>query len=501
MPARRINAQSEQRRVLNSIKKSVTAHPWLCLALMLFWTWLNLAIQGPFFFPPVMLDSGFMFLTWSAPIAASALAYFILSVGLKRTSRVFREKWYIGSVAGLMAIGALLCFLWIQVFGAALDTIPGIVLYISGSIAIGFGTALLMIEWGRIFGYLGPQEVLYQGIVAMLCSAVLVGALSFAPIIVGQLIFVLVPIPLAICLYRALCDLPRKNLYQHGLDATLKVPNKFLITAFLHGLSLGVLFGSLLVIGDQATGSLFAAISFVIAALLLLLTALFVKMDFNHLIYQIGFGITATGAFLIAIIADVPLVGISFQLVGFCYVHLVMWGLCSYLTKNFRLPAIWVVSLPTCCLMIGQLLGGNISNILTQRPDMFYWIQIMAMVMVFVLLMASLFMFSNRNLTTGWGLVLPSQRLTSDSSLESVAQQLTIENNITPREAEIFLLMARGRNRRVISEELVVSEETIKSHINSIYRKLDIHSQQELLDLVEDYMAKLPDANPTTVFK
>ena len=36
----------------------------------------------------------------------------------------------------------------------------------------------------------------------------------------------------------------------------------------------------------------------------------------------------------------------------------------------------------------------------------------------------------------------------------------------------------------VISEKLFVSENTVKSHVKSIYQKLGIHVRSELIDLV-----------------
>lgn len=47
-------------------------------------------------------------------------------------------------------------------------------------------------------------------------------------------------------------------------------------------------------------------------------------------------------------------------------------------------------------------------------------------------------------------------------------------------------LLFRGRNKKRISEDLGLAEETIKSHMANIYRKLLVHSQQELIDLVEE---------------
>lgn len=56
---------------------------------------------------------------------------------------------------------------------------------------------------------------------------------------------------------------------------------------------------------------------------------------------------------------------------------------------------------------------------------------------------------------------------------------------LSPRQTEIFLLLAKGRNVQFIKDELVLSTPTVKSHVYNIYQKMGVHSHQELLDLVE----------------
>ncbi len=49
------------------------------------------------------------------------------------------------------------------------------------------------------------------------------------------------------------------------------------------------------------------------------------------------------------------------------------------------------------------------------------------------------------------------------------------------------MLVAKGRNADYIQQSLTISTHTAKTHIANIYHKLDVHSMQELLDLVEKY--------------
>ncbi|MEG0989282.1 MAG: LuxR C-terminal-related transcriptional regulator, partial [Gordonibacter sp.] len=56
------------------------------------------------------------------------------------------------------------------------------------------------------------------------------------------------------------------------------------------------------------------------------------------------------------------------------------------------------------------------------------------------------------------------------------------DREVTQRESEVMLLLSEGKTRRAICEELSVSPDTVKTHVRSIYRKLAVHSQQELVD-------------------
>lgn len=63
---------------------------------------------------------------------------------------------------------------------------------------------------------------------------------------------------------------------------------------------------------------------------------------------------------------------------------------------------------------------------------------------------------------------------------------------LSPRETDVLRYLAKGRNAAYIQNKLTISPHTVKSHIYSIYRKTDIHSQQSLMDFVEDYPVSVP---------
>lgn len=70
---------------------------------------------------------------------------------------------------------------------------------------------------------------------------------------------------------------------------------------------------------------------------------------------------------------------------------------------------------------------------------------------------------------------------------DSIAERcdvLAAQYRLTPRETEVFKLLAQGRTRAYIQEELVLSVSTVKTHVSHIYAKLGVHDRQGMMDLV-----------------
>ena len=72
-----------------------------------------------------------------------------------------------------------------------------------------------------------------------------------------------------------------------------------------------------------------------------------------------------------------------------------------------------------------------------------------------------------------------------ERSIEEQCAELGSACGLTERETEIFAMLARGRNGQFVMDHYVVSRNTVKSHVKHIYAKLGVHSQQELIDLME----------------
>ncbi|WP_255467330.1 response regulator transcription factor [Raoultibacter phocaeensis] len=74
---------------------------------------------------------------------------------------------------------------------------------------------------------------------------------------------------------------------------------------------------------------------------------------------------------------------------------------------------------------------------------------------------------------------------------DAVAKRYDLSN----RQKEVLVMLAKGRNAEYITEKLVISSHTAKAHIYNIYQKTGVHSRQELMDLVEEMEIELPGSD------
>ena len=86
---------------------------------------------------------------------------------------------------------------------------------------------------------------------------------------------------------------------------------------------------------------------------------------------------------------------------------------------------------------------------------------------------------------SGTGLTLAEAR---ELAIDRACARLSEAGDLSEREQEVLALLARGRTRPYIREQLCISTNTIATHNRHIYEKLQVHSKQELLDLVEREM-------------
>jgi DNA-binding NarL/FixJ family response regulator len=67
--------------------------------------------------------------------------------------------------------------------------------------------------------------------------------------------------------------------------------------------------------------------------------------------------------------------------------------------------------------------------------------------------------------------------MSNRASISARTSRRTVDARLIARELEVLQLSATGRPRRQIADELTLSEATVETHLEHIYRKLGAHDR------------------------
>jgi DNA-binding NarL/FixJ family response regulator len=106
-----------------------------------------------------------------------------------------------------------------------------------------------------------------------------------------------------------------------------------------------------------------------------------------------------------------------------------------------------------------------------------------------------------RVIAQGDALLAPSvtKRLIQEFSRSGAAQRAAPASleELTPRELEVFKLIARGMSNAEIAAELVVSETTVKTHVARVLMKLGVRDRVQAVVLAYESGVVAPGARPS----
>lgn len=167
---------------------------------------------------------------------------------------------------------------------------------------------------------------------------------------------------------------------------------------------------------------------------------------------------------------------------------LMYFVLVSLATKN-NMNALVVLTWGNAMASLGTVVGANLGRLVNQYYALDHGILstisafIVFGLVVYILATQRNFSFSDTIRKVAAASPVPRGERSADFDRRCIV--LAEQAKLTARESEIFALLAQGRNARFIQEKLVVSYNTVKTHVSHIYAKLDVHTHQELIDLVE----------------
>lgn len=106
-------------------------------------------------------------------------------------------------------------------------------------------------------------------------------------------------------------------------------------------------------------------------------------------------------------------------------------------------------------------------------------------VMVALIVLFSQYSFANK---TSFNEYFSPAEKSTERRLDAALDALCEGRGITPREREVLAYTAQGYTMKATAEKLVISLDTVRTHSKSIFRKLGVHSKQEVIDFVNSYL-------------
>lgn len=225
--------------------------------------------------------------------------------------------------------------------------------------------------------------------------------------------------------------------------------------------------------------------------LLALVVLLFAKRAGVYTLLNMALPLVALGLVL-ASFSDFKALFVVMLNVGYALASVVIAAFVANGSYRHGVPVLQSAGLVRACMIGGVLAGGAIARGLSESSAE-------ASLLVSVLMVCAL-----AGAVISWamdrriGLDVESESLaveareekkgadkgaTAEGLLESITKrsgELSAEYGLSSRETEVLIYLALGWSARMIEEKLVLSNSTVKTHTRHIYRKMGIHSRNEL---------------------
>lgn len=172
---------------------------------------------------------------------------------------------------------------------------------------------------------------------------------------------------------------------------------------------------------------------------------------------------------------------------GYDLFYAALWPLYSYLVRYSTFNYYWLPVIGAFGSYLGRALGLVCARVFDAEvfPGLseFRWLAVS--ILLFGSMLLAIAFYGRNNMRSGWGSVVLRANAVSDDARSSSCETLAAMAGMTAREKSVFTLLAKGYTSKLIAEKLHIAPGTAKTHIKHVYSKLGLHSQQELIAMVE----------------
>ncbi|MDR1014788.1 MAG: helix-turn-helix transcriptional regulator, partial [Coriobacteriales bacterium] len=501
LPGIRIDSSEEAQFSLGRLSPSLT------VGFGIHWAWVYLVMFSGdlFYFSGKGSAEETTLMFYMASLAFFALALLAYAVAFRPLRRLFftREVRYtIRAVgAGLTCVGTLLVAL------ADAGTALGLLALWAGAACAGVGSVILLMSHGISFGQCDIATITTSTAAALVAGmfayALLLEMAAAAPL-AAFVVTALLPWAECYCLYKNSSILIDRLEFS---QTTLKIRRgpfalRIGVPGLLFGFVLGIMRTSALGVLSDAESSSLRILGIVgacvLTSALIMIVLLTQKQRLNFLFRPLAplVALILLGSSLYA--GETSVTWVLTVLGGYLLLENAMWINYSDIMQRYRISPFIVFGFGRGTLALGTLVSVFVTSACDLGP-------IGQHTVLCVMLTAILWAY----------VALPQEddirRLLiqgSEGAADSIGGEGRASSNgqaaqspsgwfkrkcgmvadrylLSRRETEVLFLLAKGRNAAHIQKQLYISDSTTRTHIRHIYKKLDIHTQQALIDMID----------------
>ena len=417
------------------------------------------------------MTASLFLLTWNTTLISCYLLFFLFSGAL---SRCFSNGKVVGLFSIIGSIGSALIILSYQQ-----KYFSQFAIALSGVILAAIAMSVLIIAWSNLFSHMDYEQVRVAAalFIAFGTVAFLVCSLFHEPF--ARLASILFPIA-SFILYQTkdmttlrVATFPAQSAKTNPIPVfvaclvCLSVAN-----SYMRGLDLSMI---CLNGGNNGAQLLFNCI---VATSLALLFARSQKV-----LYSISVVSIAGGLGLLSFSEEV--FGAALLGSGFICFEILIWMVVTEGSKKTGASVQKIASLVWMGLHVGATVGIALGLLVAGNGGLGSGLgSIVSLILAYCVLVTFVFNF-NRSFLDVFDSApeegQPTNVLMAKAALYAQAHGFTL------REKEVCDILASGRNAKYVAKTLVISDNTVKTHIKNIYRKAGVASKNELLDAISNF--------------
>jgi DNA-binding CsgD family transcriptional regulator len=472
--------------------------------------WIAIMFFSPVLFSQYAVDSRWLVVEqmFTASLASLTVSLALLGIFFQITMKLFEQRhgrWLGPVVAGL---GILL--ITPDIINGVEPSIRTLVI---SSLGTGLGSALVLLDVGRSYSVANRRECSLEVLFATALAAPVLLLLHFMPFQAALGLSIILPFLTVFCVQKSNSSFRATSTQRksRGEKLSKQMMARFIIAAFILGAVTGFMRDVYVLNNEGPFGfeyTLLFSIGGLAATVIIGLTIILRRSFTMENLYKpalflcvIGYAISpAFGAG-----TPWPFIVVS---IGYTLFEILVWVILSELANRFQYTSVQVFGIGRALVLaVGMLAGFLLSNIMAGVGALdiqtLIFISATAVSMIVITLgfilpdrVLESFEADNQvdpyqhNEGRGWLPIDSRQKNTRDGRQQKLpmlarCQLIGKYHHLSPREVDVFYLLACGRNAARIQEELVISAGTVNTHLRHVYQKLGVHTQQELIDLMQ----------------